>query len=317
MRDGDTSQQRRSAVLRVQRDQGAGWSRVGGHRRMAKEECRLEESGSRRTPSSGSGGPKDKPWKDAIEEVLREADEPMTYVEIAGEIQRRGLRKAVGATPHRTVNVVLHQNPGAFTKVARGLFTLREASAGETGPLVPAALDSAVDAAEDVVNQTGGIIRAFGMYWRRSLVHWSASPRLYGIQQQGATRVDFAEQKGVYLLYDGREVIYVGRATERRLGARLLAHTKDRLNSRWDRFSWFGLLDVDSDGRLSSPQHRAPTEEDIVTTLEALLIEGLEPRQNRKRGDAFGAVEYLQFEDPHAEKARMLEAVNRFVLESR
>lgn len=44
------------------------------------------------------------------------------------------------------------------------------------------------------------------------------------------------------------------------------------------------------------------TEENIIVTLEALLIEGLEPRQNRKRGDAFRAVEYLQVEDPELVK---------------
>jgi hypothetical protein len=32
--------------------------------------------------------------------------------------------------------------------------------------------------------------------------------------------------------------------------------------------------------------------------MEAVLIEGLEPRQNRKRGDDFQAVEFLQAEDP-------------------
>jgi hypothetical protein len=38
--------------------------------------------------------------------------------------------------------------------------------------------------------------------------------------------------------------------------------------------------------------------------MEALLIEALEPRQNRKRGDSFKAVEYLQIEDPRIEKER-------------
>jgi hypothetical protein len=44
----------------------------------------------------------------------------------------------------------------------------------------------------------------------------------------------------------------------------------------------------------------------IVTTMEALLIEGLEPPQNRRRGDDFRAVEYLQAEDPELEKRRMM-----------
>lgn len=39
--------------------------------------------------------------------------------------------------------------------------------------------------------------------------------------------------------------------------------------------------------------------------VEAVLIEGLEPRQNRKRGDDFKAVEYLQVEDPTLELGRM------------
>jgi hypothetical protein len=43
--------------------------------------------------------------------------------------------------------------------------------------------------------------------------------------------------------------------------------------------------------------------------MEAVLIEGLEPRQNRKRGDDFQAVEFLQFEDPQLQLARKLAIV--------
>ena len=42
----------------------------------------------------------------------------------------------------------------------------------------------------------------------------------------------------------------------------------------------------------------------VITTMEALLIEGLEPRQNRRRGDDLQAVEFLQFEDPQLEMIR-------------
>jgi len=45
------------------------------------------------------------------------------------------------------------------------------------------------------------------------------------MQSIGATPVDFNKQLGLYLLYDGREVIYIGRATERPLGRRLFEHT--------------------------------------------------------------------------------------------
>lgn len=40
----------------------------------------------------------------------------------------------------------------------------------------------------------------------------------------------------------------------------------------------------------------------LITTMEAVLIEGLEPRQNRKRGDDFQAVEFLQVEDPQLQQ---------------
>jgi predicted GIY-YIG superfamily endonuclease len=150
---------------------------------------------------------------------------------------------------------------------------------------------------------TGGIVKAFGMYWQRDWVEWTIKPTLMG-QQEGADFVNFADQVGVYLLYDGREVVYVGRTTDNRLGARLSDHTRDRLNGRWDRFSWFGLLNVTDDGKLAQGETAEITQEDIIVTIEALLIEGLEPRQNRKRGDAFRAVEYLQAQDPELLKKK-------------
>ena len=110
-----------------------------------------------------------------------------------------------------------------------------------------------------------------------------------------------AKQLGIYLLYDGREVIYVGRTTERRLGRRLFEHTIDRMSARWDRFSWFGLLPVSDSGALG----KLPTTFDatqMIPALEAILIEALEPRQNRKRGDDLAAVEFLQKEDPAIKK---------------
>jgi hypothetical protein len=50
----------------------------------------------------------------------------------------------------------------------------------------------------------------------------------------------------------------------------------------------------------------------LIVTMEALLIEGLEPPQNRKRGDDFRAVEFLQVEDPeiqNAQRVRLMEEI--------
>ena len=132
---------------------------------------------------------------------------------------------------------------------------------------------------------------------------WSRTkPVILGRQSHGAATVDFAEQVGVYLLHDRDRVIYVGRAADG-MFARLRAHTWDRLGGRWDRFSWFGLKAVKEDGNLSDAE--VPWSHTVVIeTMEALLIESLEPPLNRKRGDNFAAVEYLQVEDPDLELAK-------------
>lgn len=248
-------------------------------------------------------------WKAAVMEVLQTANKAMHYTDIAAEIQKRGLRADVGATPAATVNVVLHDSikrdgdESPFLKVGVGEFVLKSSVGRSSGRTLQTRPESSATAAEDEAAadeaaETGGIIKAFGMFWRRERIDWATKPLLLGQQQEGADPVNFAEQYGVYLLHDGREVVYVGRMTEKRLATRLSEHTRDRLNGRWDRFSWFGLLPVTREGKLGNADLSSISLEDVIVTLEALLVEGLEPRQNRKRGDAFRAVEYLQAADP-------------------
>ena len=102
----------------------------------------------------------------------------------------------------------------------------------------------------------------------------------------------------------------MGRTTAQHLGQRLNQHTFDRLGGRWDRFSWFGILPLTEDGELhAAPDLSHIDADDLIATTEALLIEGLEPRQNRKKGDGFTAVEFLQAEDPVLEKERKRRAI--------
>jgi hypothetical protein len=135
------------------------------------------------------------------------------------------------------------------------------------------------------------------MYWQRDLVVWRNDTKMYGKQQALSRPVDFGKQKGIYILYDHHTVVYVGRTIDRPLGKRLFEHTVDRLGSRWNRFSWFGLLDVTQAGDLRETVLNTSLAA-LVATLEALLIEALEPPQNRKRGDDFSAIEYIQDIDP-------------------
>jgi len=239
-------------------------------------------------------------WREAIDVVLSNASAPLHYKEIAERIVSEGLRKSVGATPAATVNAqisssIKHDTSSKYVRVDKGTFTLSKEILSESPAnkemLTPTALGS-----EDSEEQYE-IVTSFGMFWRREAVEWRATPKLLGKQQAGSTPVDFHKQLGIYLLYDGREVIYIGRSTDRPLGRRLFEHTFDRLAARWDRFSWFGLLPISESGQLGPlpPSYDAAK---IIPALEAILVEALEPRQNRKRGDDLYAVEFIQEEDP-------------------
>jgi hypothetical protein len=245
-------------------------------------------------------------WRDAIIRVLREAQTPLHYSEITERILTQGYYKTDGATPNATVNAQITHSikrdgpKSPFVKVGihRGTFSLKETSGAASQPpniSSPSEVETPISEAE--VESSDSIIRSFGMYWQRDLVVWRNDPRMFGKQQALAKPVDFAKQKGIYILYDHHTVVYVGRSIDRPLGKRLYEHTIDRLGSRWNRFSWFGLLDVTPEGGLREIS-MASSIAAMIGTLEALLIESLEPPQNRKRGDDFSAVEYIQDIDP-------------------
>ena len=133
-----------------------------------------------------------------------------------------------------------------------------------------------------------------------------------GAPQTDPTRADFCGQHGVYLLHDVREVIYVGRTTKGDLGRRLYDHTRDRLQGRWSRFSWFGFRPVSSTGKLGEKTEALPANyrmETLIATIEAVLIEALEPRQNRKRGDGVKVTEYRQVADPEIKQKAVVETL--------
>jgi len=251
------------------------------------------------------GRQKEFSWYAAIVEVLRRAQSAMHYADIADEIIKQKLRTKVGATPAATVNVIITNEintkgeTAAFVRVSRGEYMLREGYIVDQSKEELAAEESEASEVPEVIDS--GPIRAFGIHWNRDFVNWKGNPRLLGQQQKGAEKVDFSEQRGVYLLYDGRAVVYVGRAIDQPLGTRLYQHTFDRLSGRWDRFSWFGLLPVTPEGKVKSAGQELATlsvkVDDLVATLEALLVEALEPPQNRRRGDDFRAAEYIQVED--------------------
>ncbi|GHV61588.1 hypothetical protein FACS1894195_2350 [Bacteroidia bacterium] len=88
----------------------------------------------------------------------------------------------------------------------------------------------------------------------------------------------------------------------------------DRLSGRWNRFSWFGFYSVNDTGNLQTDIKTSfsVSTKDIGDLLEAILIESVEPRQNRKRGNSFDSIEFLQYEDPELTKKKMIAMVQKF-----
>ena len=244
-------------------------------------------------------------WPKAIATVLEAAGEPLHYREITDRILEQGLRNKVGATPAAAVSAVLstdvkHGEPNSlFERAGPGVYRLRGARPAPSPPVS--------------VEETHPLVTSFGIYWDRAAVDWKYKPHIFGeFQTRGSTksnltRVDFSAQHGIYLLHDTKEVIYVGRTTKGDLGKRLSDHTRDRLQGRWTRFSWFGFRPVNDDGTLGDKLTELPPDfgiHKVIGAFEAILIEALEPRQNKKSGEDFRDLEYRQVLDPEVKKKR-------------
>ncbi len=125
-------------------------------------------------------------------------------------------------------------------------------------------------------------------------MHWTSKPRLLGREHAKAARVDLGAQRGIYILHSpSGEPIYVGQATI--IGQRLSHHTWDRLAPRWTAFSLFCVLPINSDGSPAGAPADISAKE-FVNALEGVLIEAMEPSQNRQH--PLSDVEFLQATDP-------------------
>lgn len=256
---------------------------------------------------------RDLKWFDAIIKILSEEQKALHYSDIAELIAERGYRIKLGKTPSNSVNTALNlhiKEEGKKSKIVKlnnkkGEYILRKVYEQE----IVEPEENIVEAEKEV---SSNIIKTIGMYWDRDLVIWKSPLNLYGVERIGAEQVNFGAQTGIYLLHDNREVLYVGQAVKQPIMKRLLDHTKDRLSGRWNRFSWFGFQALDKKGKLQSLSNLEVNTSisDIANTIEAVLIEALEPRQNRKGGNNFKGVEYLQLEDP---KIRKNGLVNEFI----
>lgn len=147
-------------------------------------------------------------------------------------------------------------------------------------------------------------IKNFGFMWERDKVDWGTQARgaravLFGRMVKRRRReVDFSEQMGIYVLYDRFEQpVQIGQS--KNILKRLRQHRRDHLRNRWSYFSWFGFFQVGADNVLlvkeSGPElRRTLTLGESLNELEAILIQVLEPRLNRRGSNWGGTEEYLQ-----------------------
>ena len=147
------------------------------------------------------------------------------------------------------------------------------------------------------------MIRCYGLHWHVDRVFWgrpNAAGSLLGAASRSprARPVDFRKQRGIYALYAGYELVYLGQtgAGNDRLFNRLKAHRNDHLSERWDRFSWFGTQWVTQNGSLSVDTVRVSQKVEVsLNVLEAVSIAIAEPRLNLQRGKWGEATKYFQW----------------------
>lgn len=250
----------------------------------------------------------EKTWRDAIIRVLKESATAMHYADIAEQILTNGYYESDGATPAATVNsqiatsIKVDGEKSPYVRVSPGIFALRENPPLVMPDLTPTTMQPLKPKSES--DDNGNLTNAFGMYWQRDLVIWKTKPNLYGKSPGNSVPINFSDQRGVYLLYDHHTPIYVGRSTEQTIGQRLFQHTLGRLAGRWNRFSWFGMLKPTNDGMLTET-NLSVSESTITSAFEALLIEALEPHQNRRQGDGFAGLEHVQEIDPESKNKQL------------
>lgn len=245
----------------------------------------------------------EKSWHDAIIKVLSDPEnvDGLHYSEISEKIFLNNYYETSGATPSITVNARISESikkdkHTPYKRIGKGRFTINPSYDKKTSKILSITEPEKLEKKDSIADS---IINSFGMYWKRDLIIWRPSEvKILGKQSVGAKPVNFHQQRGIYILYDYHAVVYVGRVIDRPMGKRLYEHTIDRLNSRWNRFSWFGHYDVTEDGKLREELPSKKSLASLTVSLEAILIEALEPPQNRRRGDAFTEKEYIQETDP-------------------
>lgn len=227
--------------------------------------------------------------RDIDEWLKASGQEPLTDGQIAG---------AFYDLTTNYLNVVEKVEPGTYRIHKEWNGEPLDKQVGQQGRSVPQSAPIEPQGRTQAEDRPRFVIPCFGLHWERSLVSWSVGQNLLGKAKNGDA-VNFANQTGVYVLYQWPQVNYVGRSKSGGLYQRLKAAHNDPAKGLWDRFSWFGLNQLDDDGRLRRRGQMSIADE--VTMMEALLISVLTPPYNNRGGEGMGR-QYFQVPDPVVEE---------------
>ena len=237
---------------------------------------------------------------------------PMTPTQISewvldNELRREwNLNRTWGALNGLKNKGEVEKEEGLYRIVARRKLGATSSSESGHEPLEGAAKASSVAGAGATK-----LIPCYGMNWLRDQVEWDHNHNLIGKGSDDGMHVNFAYQNGVYVLYDWPNVTYVGRVTRGRMYERLQEHATNQSGRwHWDRFSWFGMLSVGSDGKLASHRETLDARR-VIMAMETLMIAVLSPPLNDKSGDHLGD-RYYQVPDEAIQERERKELADQF-----
>lgn len=134
------------------------------------------------------------------------------------------------------------------------------------------------------------IIKSIGYMWHRKYVNWQSGRKLIGTPEAGkGDRVDFANQAGIYVLYDkNMQPIYVGQAGKgetKGLYDRLKDHTEDELFCAWERFTWFGFYSKEAINAKCDDEFEICTDvNELMNIVESIIVRVWKPSFNKSSG---------------------------------
>ena len=157
----------------------------------------------------------------------------------------------------------------------------------------------------------GAGIKCFGLFWRLDRVRMDKNTEFWmqgwlpksnsSYETSKTQRYTINRLSGIYALQnDRREILYIGQTAD--LGNRLWQHTRNDNRDKWSHFSWFSISEAtpdteDESADISSGNATDKGNAEVPLALdqfEAILIELIAPRLNKRGGHWTKAKKFLQ-----------------------